>query len=127
MNPCHCAERLRSFVANQLSAAEQAALDAHLRQCVPCQQALEALLDEPRGGAAGDCPALAAGRRAEEAGPLEPFLRDLLDNRPDLASSAAGTAGESASPTLRFPGPPTARGPLGRLESYHIMEELGRG
>src|SRR5262249_33675019 len=93
--------------------------------CLACQQSLERLLDGPPGDSATDLPMPPAGRPAAE--PLEPFLRALQDTPPPATQDDTEPESGGGSAEIRFPDPPTPRGPLGCLESYHIQEELGRG
>jgi WD40 repeat protein len=123
--PLHQFERL---LAEQLSPAERQVLDAHVDTCSQCQQVLARLLDE----------------RAEQwpevdwrllRGPPMPstaelptnFLGYLKENLPPRCSRLSGLRDDSPAPDLLFLEAPTYLGPLGRLESYHIMAELGRG
>jgi WD40 repeat protein/serine/threonine protein kinase len=128
MSPCVDDELLRRLLAEQLDPAEQQAADAHVDRCIRCQDRLSRLLDETDEGCTNGYRDLL--RRAGSPSPTEPgegFLRRLQDI--DLSEEATAPAeGESPAPSaIHFPDPPTKRGPLGRLESYHIVAELGCG
>ncbi len=81
-----------------------------------------------------------------EAAPVEEYLRrfpEFADQlrrlfevhtavrpAPRAAPGDVATCPEAASAAqtpIRFPGPPTERGPLGRLGPYHVMSPLGQG
>src|SRR5262245_24026876 len=100
MNPCPTTEHLRRWLAEALSTAEVAVVEAHVEGCAGCQQALERLTAEPRGPGSGG-----------EGGPT--FLRRLEEQPPTIpAAFAPGPAEEP-------PGPP--------IPGYEILGELGRG
>src|SRR5262249_37250259 len=57
----------------------------------------------------------------------EAFLERLRKSPQPGTHAAADTHADGGPCVIQFPDPPTARGPLGRLEGYHVMKELGRG
>src|SRR5262249_43700487 len=97
----------------------------HLAGCPQCQELVEQLADDPdlRCRAKSDWP-------SETPLPDEPALvrlrEKLLNTLPldvDPASSSAGIVDH----TLSFLDPPDHEGDLGKLDSYRILGELGRG
>jgi WD40 repeat protein len=121
MSPCPSADQLRQFLAEQLGETTWRAVEAHVEGCLPCQEAVAQLLEgttvrlpRPEHSPAGDLPP--ADVR---------FLKSLMDAPPP----APGPEGNDDEPptAIPFPGPATAQGPLGRLGTYHIVKELGRG
>ena len=127
MNRCLTREQFQLLLAEQLDTAQRRAIDSHVDTCPACQEKLACLLDEQ----AGDYPELNYERlrpaRPEDDGPsVADFLRRLKDRLAPVAT-AAGPQGEAGPSDIRFPGPPTEYGPLGQLESYHVMAERGRG
>src|SRR5262249_23556442 len=51
-----------------------------------------------------------------------------LREKPPSTTEGPGAASEAMEPSpIAFPGPPTARGPLGQLDSFAIRQELGQG
>jgi WD40 repeat protein len=124
MNSCITPEQFQRFVAEQLSEAERRTMETHLSECIPCQQALERL---SQGDPILDLLIPLAGQIAEHAEPLEPFLRELQDNPPPEVERST-EPGDNRQPTeFHFLDPPTERGLLGRIDSYHIEELLGCG
>jgi WD40 repeat protein len=108
MGPCPPEEHLRRLLAGELTAAEEAALDDHLRQCSACRQALEAsTASEPIWGRSGpaDGPALDPG---------------LLHRLKAGTATLASFRGEGAAPAA-------APRPLPRVPGYEIHGELGWG
>jgi WD40 repeat protein len=119
MNPCIPLHQFQRLLAEQLSPAERQALDSHVDACGRCQETLARLLDEPSEDFAGlDWRRLRGSTTVELP---EHFLDRLKEDLPQRSSATSG------APDIIFPEPPTPRGPLGRLESYHILAELGRG
>src|SRR4051812_42081903 len=116
MTQCPAPKRLRRLLEGQLSATEQEAVEAHIEGCPQCEKACEDIL---------------AGNFTDIADRI-----DLLIDHPPEPRGEAPAPPTTPAPTrqeeakdiaIAFPEPPTARGPLGRLESYHIIQELGRG
>jgi WD40 repeat protein len=125
MNPCPNPETLRRLVEDDPQAAD-AALEAHLETCARCQDKLAWWrADDSWLGRT------VAGRPdpAQEPFPASPdFLDRLVKNNPLLFPDISRAAADpDASDEVRFPGAPTAKGPLGQLGPFHIIEELGRG
>ena len=126
MNRCIPREQFQRLLAEQLSPAERRALDAHVDTCGPCQEALLRLLDEPAQEAPEFDWQRLRGEPAATAEFSDHFRRRLQGRQPDTIAAAASPDACSAADIL-FPGPPTRLGPLGQLEGYHIVAELGRG
>jgi WD40 repeat protein len=119
MNPCISPEQFQRLLAELLSEAERRALDAHVDACPHCQETLARLLE-----AEDDRTELNGRPRrrispASLSEPPEDFLRRVKSRPP---------APNGRTPLdILFPDPPTVAGALGRLESYHILAELGQG
>jgi eukaryotic-like serine/threonine-protein kinase len=128
MSRCIADEQFQRLLSDQLSEAERQALEAHVDSCGECQERLARLLDGP-----GDNDTVANWRllcrppATPTAEPVEDLLRRLRNNPPSLPPTTPGPGDAKQPPAILFPDPPTARGPLGRLESYHVVAELGRG
>jgi hypothetical protein len=127
MSHCLTPEQFQRLLAEQLDTAERRAIDAHVDACPACQEKLARLLDEGEG----DDPGLHWERlRPASAETAGPSVADLLRRLKEQVSPVAVPGGpphEAAPPDIPFPEPPTEWGPLGRLESYHIVAERGRG
>jgi hypothetical protein len=123
-------EQFRRLLAEQLSPAERRALDAHVDGCGPCQEALACLLDEVatvQDTPAVDWQLLRGGGPAATAEFPDHFRRRLQGGLPGATATAAASPDACPAAGILFPGPPTHLGPLGQLESYHIVAEIGRG
>ncbi len=108
MEPCPTVEHLRRLLAEELAAAEEEALDVHLRRCAACRRALESLTaPEPVSGRPG-----AAGGPA----PSPELLRRLKAATASLSGDGRGRAVPAAE-----------RYPLPHMPGYEIIGELGRG
>jgi WD40 repeat protein len=127
MSHCLTAEQFQRLIAEELDAEQRQKLDAHVDVCPACQEKLARLLDESDG----EYPGL-DWQRIRPAGPenagqsVADLLRRLKENV-SPALIAAGPQQQALPQDIRFPEPPTEQGPLGRLESYHIVAERGRG
>jgi WD40 repeat protein len=119
MTGCPGREQLRQLLAEQLGAAEGAALEAHVEGCAVCQESLARLSDGEDTGA----PPPPTGVPESDAD----FVRRLGEQPPPGTEldSLMGKNDEPAS--ITFPDPPTDKGPLGRLGCLHMRRELGRG
>src|SRR5438552_6838361 len=119
MTPSVCPNRQRwqAHLKGNLSAAEQAGLEAHLDGCATCQRLLETL-------AAGDADLRLARQLAEE-----PRLRELIQKvaRHLPGEDTATPAAADSEVPLDFLGPSADPTHLGRLGHYEIEETLGRG
>jgi hypothetical protein len=119
MTGCPSREQLRQLLAQQLDAAEGAALEAHVEGCAACQDSLARLSDEEDTSApppVTDVPESTAD-----------FVR-RLGEQPPPATDLDSLVGENDEPaSVTFPDPPTEKGPLGRLGCLHMRRELGRG
>jgi serine/threonine protein kinase len=120
MSPCPSREQFRQLLSEQLSDDLRALIERHVEACARCQQTLARLSD---GDETNDW------RYLRSSGPLSvpesdaEIARYLKDNPP----GEVGPASEEGQGPIEFPGPPTEKGPLGRLEAFHIRRELGRG
>jgi tetratricopeptide (TPR) repeat protein len=110
-------------LAEQLSAAEHDALETHVEACERCQKTLARLSDE---GQAFDGRYLRASRPPAVSESVRDFVR-LLKESPPAAGDEATPKDEAGAAAIRFPGPPTSKGPLGQLDSFHIRKQLGAG
>src|SRR5262245_5956924 len=122
MNRCPSREQLHQLLEDQLSEAVRAAVDAHVEGCRACQELLAYLTDD---GGEVDTQYLRDSPPESLSGPVAGFVRHLVENPPWAAESAA-RKGENEE-AIAFPGPPTDKGPLGRLASFHIRKQLGAG
>jgi WD40 repeat protein len=129
MNRCIPPEQFHRLLAEQLSPAERRVLDAHVDACGRCQEALARLLEESTPEAQETTEVywqlLRCGRSTATTEFPDHFRRRLKEGLAAASASASGQANPAAD--ILFPSPPTPLGPLGRLESYHIVAELGRG
>jgi WD40 repeat protein/serine/threonine protein kinase len=126
MSPCIAPDQFQRMLAEQLTAADHQALDAHVETCSQCQQTLERLLNHGQGDTTADL--WLRPNCANNGSPaLPPFLRELQQHSPDLTATAPERLVAGEPSLLHFPDPPTARGPLGRLGAYHIVSALGHG
>jgi WD40 repeat protein len=102
--PCPPVKHLRRLLADELTAAEEEALDEHLLRCTACRDALESLT---ASGPAADHP-----RATDAPAPDPEWLRRL--------KTVAGS--------LAHPGVPADEPrPLPSVPGYEILGELGRG
>src|SRR5262249_44263422 len=114
MPPCLSQEELERFLAEQLPPADRDRAERHIEACPPCPAALHRLLAPPP----------APGSTAPPLDPDPNFLSRLKRAPPDAVLDPAVAV---VSLQVRFPGPPTPLGPLGQLQTYHIVELLGCG
>jgi hypothetical protein len=121
-------EQFQRLLAEQLSASERQVLEAHVDTCVECQETLAGLIDDGTDQA-GDINLQLLQRSKPESTPevLADFLRRFQERPQTSVPGASETPAARMPCTLHFPGPPSERGPLGRLESYHVVAELGQG
>ncbi len=132
MTACPPPDRLRHLLDDELSAADQRALQTHLESCPECQQALERL------AAAGPSWDRAARLLASLDEPTGPALQEVVEqleataftSTPPAPLAGAETQAEprpGAVDEFAFLEPPTEPGQLGRLGHYAILEVVGRG
>jgi serine/threonine-protein kinase len=123
-NPeCPEPARLHDLLAGSLPSDTQAALAGHLDTCPDCQQALESL-------ARGEGSVIVQGVKGAEGPPaVETALRQAMAELKQELSEVPTVAGPAApgGASLPFLLPPGQPGHLGRLGSYEILEEIGRG
>jgi serine/threonine protein kinase len=128
MNPCLSPDQFQRLLAEQLDAVQRQNIDAHIDACPACQEMLARLLDEGDAEYPGLNPQRLRQAAAESAGrSVADLLRRLKDNKPPSMDPASGPRHSAAPCDISFPELPTPLGPLGRLESYHIVAERGRG
>jgi formylglycine-generating enzyme required for sulfatase activity len=127
MSQCLDPEQFRRLITEQVSAADRTVLEAHIDVCPSCQEKLERLLEGDEPAAYIDWQRLRRSDPAPTPRSMQDFFRGLKERQPP--SSSTGLEAPRASPPqdIVFPDPPTALGRLGRIESYHIVEERGRG
>jgi serine/threonine protein kinase len=120
MSRCIPAEQLQRLLSDDLGDAERQTVESHVDGCPQCQATLLGLVED----------STEVERRVLHARPPLPspdagedFLRHLGETPPAALRAPAG--GKVVD--IHFPHAPTARGPLGRLESFHVIKELGRG
>src|SRR5262249_54505408 len=110
------------------SAAERVVLEAHIDGCPSCQDKLERLLDEgDQPTAYIDWQKLRRSVSEPTSESMQEFFRGLKQRQPLSTSKDSDAQRGSGPQEIVFPDPPTALGRLGRIESYHIVEERGRG
>jgi WD40 repeat protein/serine/threonine protein kinase len=121
VSACASEEQLRQLVTGEFSEEVRQAVEEHVETCPECQEALRRLSD--------DTPGL-DWRYLRGPGP-----RSVPESDVDLVrrlhtlpwDTVAGPEDAPGPRPVEFPGPPTDKGPLGRLESYHIVAELDQG
>ena len=112
MGPCPPVEHLRRLLADELTAAEEEALDDHLLQCAACRRVLESLTaSEP-----------ASGRPSAVDGPAPAPDPELLRRLKAVAGSLVHV-GSGHDRGVRADEPRA----LPRVPGYEILGELGRG
>jgi WD40 repeat protein/predicted Ser/Thr protein kinase len=96
---------------------------SHVEACVLCQTTLANLSEEVPGI---DGRLLRADRPALLSASVVNLVRKLRDQVPAPSETRPAPPEDTAS-AIRFPGPPTPKGPLGQLDTFHIRHELGSG
>jgi WD40 repeat protein len=110
MGPCPPVDHLRRLLANELTPAEEAALDDHLSQCPACRQALEALTtSEP-----------VTGRSGAVSGPIPAPNAEFLHR---LKAGAASRSRSGHGPAVLD----AEKRSLPRVPGYEILGLLGHG
>jgi WD40 repeat protein/serine/threonine protein kinase len=127
MNPCIPPEQLQRLLAEQLSETERKVLDAHVDACARCQETLVRLLEAKDDSTAVERELMCRSNSAPRSESPEDFLRRIKSRPPLLPRTVPCSANGGPPLDILFPDPPTVAGSLGRLDSYHILEELGRG
>jgi WD40 repeat protein len=126
MNRCISPELFQRLLSEELSLAERRALDAHVDVCGPCQEAFVRLLDGPTQPDPEGYWRLLNGRGLGSTAEFpDRLLRRLKEGL--AGASTSDFSPDRSAPNILFPGPPTPLGPMGQLESYHIVGELGQG
>jgi WD40 repeat protein len=120
MSHCPSEEQFRRFLDKRLDDDQSAALETHVEACRACQAAL--------GRLSATVPGIDWRRLSAAFTQAVPESDvDLVRRLEQTPPSDAGPNWEEGSGPIPFPGPPTAKGPLGQLGSLHIRQELGRG
>ena len=119
-NACPAREQLERLLKEELPDAEHSAVELHVEACISCQQELDRILDSDRKYC---LPPESLSADAQSVAPVADALERLIPSSPFDRNSAV-RAGQLL---FHFPGPPTLRGPLGQLRSYHMIELLGAG
>jgi hypothetical protein len=120
MSPCPSEEQLRQFLDSELVGDQSAAVETHVEACPACQAAMVRFCSDAPGI---DWRLL----RAPGPAPMPESTVDLVCRLEQIPPVDSEPDGEEDSGPIVFSGPPTDRGPLGRLDSLHIRRELGRG
>jgi WD40 repeat protein len=122
MRPCPSHEELQQLLAEQLRPPAREAIEGHVEACAACQGVLARLTDQ---AGTNDwryllrCPPPSV---SESDADIARYLKENPPGDTELGPE------EGAGPgPLAIPGPPTTKGPLGRLDSLHLRRELGRG
>src|SRR3954454_9003928 len=112
-HPCPSPDRWRALLADDLPAADQAALSGHLELCPDCQRTLE------------DC----AAHRSTWAVTARSLAQSSADNPAvcALIDRLKNDADDAAELPLDFLDPSDRPESLGRIGSYEILDEVGRG
>ena len=125
---CPDASRVRAFLENKLSDREQADLASHLADCETCRSSFEELAEE------GGLLSKAAKRQIAEQGDPDKVLKNVIDHLrakgPGDALTGDITEAQQVTMTdvsLDFLKPSDSPEYLGRLDSYEIIEVIGRG
>jgi hypothetical protein len=106
MSPCPAVDHFRRLLANKLTAAEEEALEEHLRQCATCRQTLESLTAHaPLSG---------------DEGPAAAPSPDLLER----LKAASDSVSEISRRGIVLP---DESRPLPQVPGYDILELLGHG
>jgi WD40 repeat protein len=132
MSSCLSPDQFRQLIANNLSAAEAAALENHIEACEPCWQALVRLVDAQSLGARADVgndrvtePRPAKGTQD----PAEAFLHHLAEHPPATVrlqdGPRSGDTFQSLAVGIDSPGGPAAAWPV--VAGFEVLGELGRG
>jgi transcription-repair coupling factor (superfamily II helicase) len=115
MGGCPSREELQRLLTRQVSAAEGAALERHVEQCAPCQEALEELT---RTGDVESWRRLRGEGLAGDASDRD-FLQQLKETPP--------SAGPSTRERRLEQGPAPVSTERPRVAGYELLEILGRG
>jgi WD40 repeat protein/serine/threonine protein kinase len=128
MKHCLDPEQFQGLITEEVTATERAALEAHIDVCPICQEKLARLLDQGEETTASiDLERPRQPGSEVTPGSMQDFFRGLKERPPPSTLTNSPAKGDPAPEEIIFPDPPTALGRLGRIESYHIMEERGRG
>src|SRR5438128_3563664 len=118
MNPCPSLEQLRSLLDEQVTAADENRISAHIDACPACGKMWDAIT--------GDFSESSAVCGQARSAPLPEFLKRLQERLPEELLTTE-LQDKSGCTSIQFPGPPTLLGKLGQLEHFHIRQELGHG
>src|SRR6516225_812805 len=124
MNCCPSRQQLQQLLEDRLEEALRETIETHVEACAACQVALGNLSDDD---------VKVDVQRLREAGPESmpdserDWVRQLEESPLVPAEPASPPTWADDGPAIQFPGPPTDKGPLGRLASFHIRKQLGAG
>jgi WD40 repeat protein len=122
MRPCPSREQLEQLLAEELRPQAREVIEVHVEHCAACQEVLAGLTEH---GGTNAWRSLMRCRPLTVAESDAGIVRYLKQNPP--GDTPLGTAEGAGPGAIAFPGPPTAKGPLGQLDSFAICKELGRG
>jgi serine/threonine protein kinase len=120
MNTCPTQETLRSFLEEDLEEPRRHEVMAHLESCLRCQALLHGIVFETGRGEPDRDPRLGHPETQNDREIID-ALAKKVPTRPGCSISDGHRA------RIEFPAPGTDWGALGRLDDYHIQEELGSG
>jgi serine/threonine-protein kinase len=121
LQPCPPLSQLQDLVAERLPPVEQEELNVHLETCTDCQHRLEGLV-------AGQGPLSGLGRHGTPPLQHEPALKQVMDSLKRYQDpEPTGNAAIQDDLPLGFLSPPDKPEQLGRLGSYEVLAEIGRG
>ncbi len=125
---CPAGDELSKYARGGTSQNARAALDAHLAHCDSCRFAVdriaEVIFGEMRRRLANISVTMS---QSPDFAAEADFIQRLKDNPPDWIASLVNADRRKTADPVKFPFPPTERGPLGQLDGYHIAEMIGKG
>jgi formylglycine-generating enzyme required for sulfatase activity len=118
VNRCPSREQLQELLAENLSEDARVLIEDHVEVCAACAEVLAGLSDST-----DDWQHLRRCRRVPVSDADAAITQYLKDNPPEKMAPAR----EGSMEAIGFPGPCTEKGPLGRLDCYHVRRVLGYG
>jgi hypothetical protein len=122
VSTCPSRDQLQQLLAEQLSDTVRALLEDHVEACAACAEVLAGSSDQAESI---DLRHLRGARTVSVPDADAAIARYLKEHPPEHTALGVEEAGSAEA--TGFPGPPTEKGPLGQLHSYHIRRELGHG